>query len=123
MTLDNKSDDELINLLKHQEELMRGRALELLYEKVLKVAVGQESESLLEKLREQPKALVRTLNTKIVDSLRMTITILVQVMDGTTCSRLLARAEFRRKLPRSLQEGRWLASSRQIVGTSRGSRR
>lgn len=46
ITLENKSDDELINLLKHSEELMRGRALELLYERIVNLDQGTFSFSL-----------------------------------------------------------------------------
>jgi len=77
ITIENKTDEDLIKLLTDREELMRGRALELLYEKLSK----SRSASLISLLRANAKSLVRSLNTKILDVLRMSLLIIQYIID------------------------------------------
>jgi len=77
ITLENKTDIELIDLLKHREELMRGHALQLLFKKV----TSNPTDRLLIELRNNVQALVRTLSTKEAESLMMTLDLYNAIMD------------------------------------------
>lgn len=81
--LTKKSDEELVELLKHREELMRLRALEIVHAKITgKVKSSKQAQQeLIDKLRALPKAAVRILNTKDMVTLRMALVIIIAITD------------------------------------------
>eukprot|EP01124_Arcella_intermedia_P012376 TRINITY_DN18734_c0_g1_i1.p1 TRINITY_DN18734_c0_g1~~TRINITY_DN18734_c0_g1_i1.p1 ORF type:complete len:1224 (-),score=317.96 TRINITY_DN18734_c0_g1_i1:12-3683(-) len=79
ITLDNKTDDELIDLLNHNEELMRARALALIQKKIID---GVHSSDFVEKLKRQLPHIVKTLSTcKEPEVLLSSLIILKEVLN------------------------------------------
>jgi len=80
--LETKSDTELFETMTHREELMRSRALSIVFNKVRAPgATKAQQQEWIEKLRQYPLSLVHALDTKDAKELHKVIILLISVMD------------------------------------------
>eukprot|EP01124_Arcella_intermedia_P007674 TRINITY_DN1473_c0_g1_i2.p1 TRINITY_DN1473_c0_g1~~TRINITY_DN1473_c0_g1_i2.p1 ORF type:complete len:1188 (-),score=304.87 TRINITY_DN1473_c0_g1_i2:40-3603(-) len=82
INFETKSNDDLINNMKHREEMMRVQSVDKLYQNLQKFPPGSnERRELVELLRNNAFAVANSMKSKKVDSLRKSIDIFISMVE------------------------------------------
>jgi len=81
ISLEERSDDEVIAVLKHRDEIMRAKSIVILESRLTNPSDAQNQADLSDKLRTQPRLIIGMFNTDDVAVLTKALAILSEIID------------------------------------------